>query len=166
MSVKEEADRLFELLNAEELPPSVAISGLDQFSVESKNALVARVTRTFDPASRSQLLARLLLLLTDENRADIETAFISNLRSPFPGARRASLYGLAELNHPSITDLAIVSLRDDSDQVLVTACDLLVPKAKQDPRLWKILQDVYAMHKGDLQFHMTVSFLEAHGITK
>jgi hypothetical protein len=165
MSVKEEADSLFDLLNAEELPPTIAITGLDRFGAESKNELVARVARAFDPIPRGQLLFRLLLILTDENKADMEMAFLVNLRSPDPQARRASLYGLATLNYPGFIDLAILSLRDDSDQVLATACDLLLPKAKEDPRLWKILQDVYSIHKGDPQFYMTVSILEAHGIT-
>ncbi len=166
MNMNEEAGRLFELLNVEDLPPGSVLPELDQFSVESKNELVAHVARTFDPAPRGRLLARLLLILTDENKADMEMAFIANLRSPRPQARKASLYGLAQLKYPGITELAILSLRDESDQVVVTACDLLLHKAKQDPRLWKILQDLYSIHKGNPQFYLTVSLLEANGITK
>ena len=166
MSSKEEIDRLFELLTVEDLPPAAALSGFGALSAESKNEVVSRVARTLDPPPSGKVLARLLMIQTDENRADMQTAFLANLRSPYPEARHASLYGLAQLNYPGFTDLAILSLRDDSDQVLATACDLLLSKAKQEPRLWKILQDVYAVHKGDPQFHMTVSLLEAHGITQ
>jgi hypothetical protein len=164
--MKEEADRLFKLLNAEELPRAIAISGLNSFSAESKNEVVAHIVGAFAPAPGGHLLGRLLMIQTDENKADMETAFLANLRSADPQARKASLYGLAQLHYAGFTDLALLSLRDDSDQVLAMACDLLLPKAKQDPRLWKILQDVHAMHKGDPQFHMTVSLLEAHGITE
>jgi hypothetical protein len=165
-SVEEEADRLFEILNADDLPLVIATSGLNAFSDASKNAVVARAARSFVPAPAGHLLGRLHMIRTDENKADMQTAFLANLRSPYPDARRASLRGLGELDYPGFTDLAILSLRDDTDEVLVTACDLLLPQAKDDPHLWKILQDVYAMHKGDPRFHMTMSLLEAHGIAQ
>src|SRR4029077_3386125 len=166
MSSKEEIDRLFELLSVEDLPPAAALSSFSTFSDESKNEVMARIAQTLNPAPSGKVLARLPNILTDENKTDMETAFLANLRSPHPNARRASLYGLAQLNYPGFTDLAILSLRDDSDQVLAAACDLLLARAKQEPRLWKILQDVYRVHKGDPQFHMTMSLLEAHGITQ
>ena len=166
MSLDEEVNRLQALLSREELPPDPKAYGLDQFSAESKNELIKRLVRTLDPAPRGRLLARLGLIATDQNKADMEQLFIANLRSPRPQARQISLLGLAEMNYPNITDLAVLSLRDDSDQVLVTACDLLLSKAKQDPRLWQFLKDVYTAHKDDPQFHMTKSFLEAHGVNQ
>jgi len=158
-------NQLWELLNLEELPPGSA-SGLDQFSPETKNALITRLARTLEPPLRGRVLARLALIATDQNKGDLESLFITNLRSPHPQARKISLLGLSDLGYPQLNDLAILSLRDDSDQVLATACDLLLPKAKQDPRLLQFLKDVYAGHIGDPQFHMTTSLLEAHGITK
>lgn len=166
MNVRQETERLFELLNAEDLPPGVIVSELEQLSVESKNELVSKIASTFDPEPSGQILARLTLILTEENKTDIERAFITNIRSSDPQARKASLYGLAKLNYSGFIDLAILSLRDDSDQVSAIACDLLIPKAKQDPKLRKILQDVYSIHKDDTRFHMTVSLLKAHGITQ
>src|SRR5512145_970749 len=125
MNVKEEVDHLFELLNAEEMPRSVAISELNQFSSESKNDVVKRVASAFASMPREQLLGRLLMIQTDENKADMETVFLANLRSPNPQSRKASLYGLVKLNYPGIIDLAITLLHDDSDQVLAMACDLI-----------------------------------------
>jgi hypothetical protein len=146
------------------LPPAAAISGLEQFSAESKNELIRRLARTFDPPPRGRLLGRLAMIMNEENKAELERLYIANLRSPYPQARKASLYGLANLNYAGLIDLAILSLRDDSDQVLAAACDLLLPKARQDPQLWKILQEVYALHKGKPGFHATVSLLQAHGM--
>lgn len=164
MNLDEEVDQLWEYLNLEELPPGTA-SGLDQFSEASKNALIARAARTLDPPLRGRVLARLALIATDQNKEDLESLFLTNLRSPHPQARKISLHGLSDLGYPRLTDLAILSLRDDSDQVLATACDLLLPKAQQDPRVLQFLKDVYAAHKGDPEFHMTTSLLEAHGIS-
>jgi hypothetical protein len=55
-------------------------------------------------------------------------------------------------------------MRDDSDQVLAAAIDILLPGAKEDPNLWGFLQGFYVTHKGKDAFHMSVSLLEAHGI--
>jgi hypothetical protein len=165
MSTSQEVDQLYNILNADSVSPAI-LEGLKDFSAASKNQLVAHIAQTLEPVPSAKVLARLLFILTEENRAGVMTAFLVNLRSPYPDARRASLYGLSQLNYPGFIDVAILSLRDDSDQVLATACDLLLPKAKQEPRLWKILQDVYALHKGDPQFHMTMSLLEAHGIAQ
>ncbi len=164
MNLSEEVDQLWEFINLEELPPGSA-SGLDQFSDESKNALISRVARTLDPPLRGRVLARLALIATDQNKEDLESLFITNLRSPHPQARKISLHGLSDIGYRRLTDMAILSLRDDSDQVLVTACDLLLPKANEDSRVLQFLKDVYTAHKGDPDFHMTTSLLEAHGIS-
>src|SRR5712692_8384161 len=148
-AVQAETDRLFDLLNAYDVPPALLESGLGQFSVESKNELVGRVARTLEPPPLGRLLARLLLIVTPVNKPDLVAAYVTNLRSPHSDARRSSLYGLNKLDHPAINDFATAALRDDDDQVIVTACSILLSHAKQEPRLWKILQDLYQTHKDD-----------------
>jgi len=162
--VAEETDRLLAVLNADEVPPHLLEAGLPDFSVASKNELVARVARTFAPAPSGRLLARLQFILTDQNKPDMVTAYVVNLRSPQAEARKFSLYGLQQLEHPALTDLALLSLRDDNDEVLFAACHILLPQARQEARLWKILQGVYAVHQGQKKFYMSMSLLEGHGI--
>jgi hypothetical protein len=161
-----EVDRLRALLNAYHVSPDTIEAGFKEFSLESKNELVAQIARTFEPAPSGKLLARLLFILTDQNREDMMTAFLSNLHSSDPEARAASLAGLAKLGHPHIVDFALASLRDTSDLVVVAACNILIPTAKQDPRLWKILQELYIARKGNPEFHMSTSFLEAHAVNQ
>lgn len=165
MSNQDEADRLFDLLNSDEVPRAVMMSGFSDFSNEAKNEVAARVAREFANDPRGRLLGRLLMIQTEENKADLAKAFIANLRSSRPQARQASLYGLAKLDHESLVHFALLSLRDDTDQVLATACDILLPKAKDDPGLRQILKDVYLSHKDNPDFHMTTSRLEAGGIS-
>ncbi len=165
MGIDTEIDQLLSILNAEDLRPDRLESGLADFSIESKNELMSRIARTFDPPPQARLLARLPFILTDANKPDMVTAFIANLRSPYPEARKFSLYGLEKLGHPGVVDFALASLRDDADEVLVAACSILLPKAKQDPRLWKVLQNVYTANKGKEKFYLSTSFLEAHSVT-
>jgi hypothetical protein len=159
-----ETDRLFELLNSYHLGPNQLEAGFVEFSEESKNEVVSRIARTYEPAPQGNLLARLIFILTDANKSDMTTAFLANLRSPTPGARKASLYGLEKLEHPGIVDFALNSLRDDADEVLVAACDILVRKAKEQPQIWELLKSFYAAHRGREEFYGITSFLEAHGI--
>lgn len=166
MGTDEEVDQLFNILNAEDIRPDKLESGFKDFSVESKNELVARIARTFDPPPQGRLLARLLFILTNDNKSDMVTALIANLRSPYPEARKASLYGLDGLEHPGIVDFALNSLRDNSDQVLVAASAILLSKARQDVRVWKLLQGFYAIHKDKEEFYGVTTLLEAHGINR
>lgn len=163
-TVRAEADRLFELLNAYDVPPAVLESGLKQFSVESKNEVASRVARTSDPAPSGRLLARLLFILTDANTPDVTAAYVRNLRSADPDARKFSLYGLQQLRHPTLTDFATAALKDDEDQVVNAACHILLPQAKQDPGLWKVLQDRFNVRKDDKRFSASTNLLRAHGI--
>lgn len=163
MSTSQEAEQLYQILNADAVHPAV-LEGLQNYSADSKNELVARVAQTFEPAPPPRVLARLLFLLTDENRTGVTTAFLVNLRSPYPEARKACLYGLQKLEYPAIIELALHALRDEDDQVVAAACDLLLLKAKQDLQLWTLLQQVYAARKATKGFHLTNSLLEAHNI--
>jgi hypothetical protein len=161
--MSEKADKLLSILSAEEVQRAFWESGLNEFSAEERNEAVARVARTSEPAPPGRLLARLLFIVTDQNKPDMIAAFLANLNSPDPDARKASLYGLQELGNPGVTDFALAALRDSSDQVITAACTVLLPQAKQDPRLWTILRDLYAAHQGKTEFHMSNSFLQAHG---
>jgi hypothetical protein len=165
MSIDEEVERLFNTLNAEEIQRAFWQSGLDAFSTESKNELVNRVATMFEPPPSGALLGRLIFIANDQNKPTLITAYLTNLHSPDPEARKASLYSLEKLGHPNIVDLALASLRDNNDQVMLAACTILVPKAKQDPRLQKILEQVYSAHKDQPEFHMSMSFLAAHSFS-
>lgn len=166
MEIDSEVQRLLELLNAEDLRPAELEFGLQEFSVESKNELVARAARTFDPPPEGRFLARLLFIMTDENRSDMQLALIANLRSPHPEARRASLYGLEQLGHPGVVDFALNALRDDSDQVLAAACSILLSRAKEDSRIRQLLHGFYKTHRGQDEFYGVTSLLEAHGVDR
>ncbi len=162
--IQDEANRLQEVLTAEKVHPLVLEEGFTEFSNASKNALVARVARTFAPHPSGKLLARLLFIRTADNEAAMRTAFVANLRSPDAEARKASLYGLAELGHEALQDLALLSMRDEADQVLTAALNILLPIAKETPNLWAYLQNLYTTLQGKETLHMSLSLLEAHGI--
>ena len=163
-TIKSESERLYEFLSEDKLHPLELEEKSKTASPESKNELMRRLAHMFEPAPPGRVLARLAYMLTPQNRADMTTAFLFNLRAKEPEARVSSLYGLAKLEYPNLDGLALVALRDDADVVLAAACQILLPKTKHDATLLKILQAVYAAHKGDSAFHMSVSLLEAHGI--
>lgn len=163
-AIEEEAERLLEALSAEKVHPLVLEAGFKEYSNASKNEVVARVARAFVPPPKGALLARLLFIRTPENETSMRTAFLANLRSPYAEARKFSLLGLKQVGHEALMDLALLSLRDDADQVLATALDLLLPAAKTNRSLWTLLQGFYATHKGQEAFHMSIGLLEAHGI--
>jgi hypothetical protein len=163
MSTPQDMDQLYNILSADAVSPAI-LEGLKDLSTASKNLLATRLAQTFEPAPSGRMLARLLSLVTEENKAQVTTAFLLNLRSPDSDARKASLYGLQQLQYPAITELALNALRDTDDQVVASACDILLPRAKQDVQLWRLLQQVYAAYKDKAEFYMTRSLLEAHDI--
>ena len=162
---KTESELLYEFLSVDKLHPLELEDKSKTASLESKNELVRRLAHMFEPAPPGRVLARLLYLLTPQNRADMATVFLLNLRAKEAESRVSSLYGLQKLGYPNLDGLALAALRDDADIVLAAACQILLPKSKHDATLWKLLQAVYAAHKGDSAFHMSVSLLEAHGVT-
>jgi hypothetical protein len=162
MSSSDKLERLFNILNAEEIQRAFWQSGLDEFSAEDRNALVARLVRNSGTALQGRLVGRLLFIATDENKPDMMAIFRDNLHSADPVARKASLYGLEKLGHPSIVDFAVASLQDSDDQVVTEACRILLPRAMQDPRLRQNLQEVYAANKGKSEFHMSTALLASH----
>jgi hypothetical protein len=163
MPLEEEVQRLGELLDVEDLVPFVATTGLAEISDDAKNAFAAALARHLDPPPSGRLLARLPLIVTDANRDDLVSVMLTNLRSPDPNARRASLGGLNDLGYERVTDLALASLRDDVDAVVAAATQILVGDA-DDPRVRGMLSDLYAAHRDEPEFHLTRSLLEAHGI--
>lgn len=162
----QEVERLLELLNADAVHPAVLESKLKEFTPRSKDEVVARTATSFEPAPSGKLLARLPLILSEQNKADMVAAFVVNLRSPEAAARKFSLYGLEGLKHPQLDDFALLSLRDGDDQVVYAACYILMPKARHDARLRKVLQSVYNSRKDQKEFYMSMSYLKAEGIEK
>lgn len=164
-STKTESELLYEFFSEDKLHPLEMEEKSKTASPESKNELVRRLAHMFEPAPPGRVLARLPYLLTPQNRGDMATVFLVNLRAKEAESRVSSFYGLQKLEYPDLDGLALAALRDDADIVLAAACQILLPKSKRDTPLWKLLQEVYAAHKGDSAFHMSVSLLEASGVT-
>ena len=166
MSIQQEVEQLRQILNAEEVPHTLVLSGFQEFSDEVKNALVEQAAQIFEPPLSGRLVARLIYLLTDINRRNMQRVFVNNLRSPDPEARKASLYGLEKLEHPALVDFALHALRDDADQMLAPACDILLRKVEHDPVLRKLLRSFYQTYKDKPEFYSVRTLLEAHGIDR
>lgn len=159
--VTAEARRLEEFLSTPEIHPLIMEQKLQEFSDAGKNALVARLATTFNPPPPGRVLMRLIEVRTPDNEADLTRLYVTNLRSPNPNARGASLHGLHELNHPLIFDFALSALHDTDDFVLFEACTILLLRAADDPNIVKMLQEVQASHAGDPKFPMTTNLLES-----
>jgi hypothetical protein len=166
MTSQQDVEQLKKMLSAEEIPQTMVLSGFQEFSDEVKDALVEQAAQTFEPPLSGKLVARLIYLLTDNNRANLQRVFVNNLRSPDPEARKASLYGLEKLEHPALVDFALHALRDDADQMLAPACDILLRKAERDPVVRKLLRSFYEAYKDKPEFYSVRSLLEAHGIDR
>ncbi|WP_322748768.1 MULTISPECIES: hypothetical protein [unclassified Frankia] len=164
MSTEDEVHELAELLETEDLVPFVALTAVDRFSDQAKDELVARVARQFSPPPSGRLVARLQMFATEAARPALIGVYLANLRSTDPQARWASLEGLALQGYPHVADLALAALRDDTDQVVAAATQILLPAAEHDERLRALLAGVHAAHRGDPAFHLTTSLLAAHGI--
>jgi hypothetical protein len=160
-----DADKLYAILNGENVHPVVLDSAINSFSEMAKNQVVARVASTFAPPPGGALLDRLLFISTPGNQAEMAGAFIVNLRSPLPEARRASLQGLEKLEHPALVQFALLSVRDESDMVVALACQILTARTKQDPVVWKLLRSAYTARVGRQEFYLSNTILEAHGVT-
>jgi len=163
-TVEADADRLYRILDSGHVTPEVMQTIPNDYSVESRNEVAMRVARLPKHEANGWLLARLPMIVTPENQATLMATFEANLDSPKPQSRKASLYGLEKLEHPQLTQLALPLLGDEDDTVLYAACHVLLPPARSDWELWQKLQAVYRAHKGDEQFHMSMSLLEAHDI--
>ncbi len=83
-----------------------------------------------------------------------------------PAARRASLQGLEKLEHAALVDFALLSLRDETDEAVHAACQILLPVAKRDARIWEILEGVYAARKDSEKFGSSVNLLKANGVER
>ena len=160
-----EADKLFDILNADKVHPVELDAASKNFSDAAKNQVVARAAGAFEPPPRGPLLQRLLFIITERNKADITTVFIANLRSPLPDARQASLQALEKLEHPALVQFALVSMRDTSDTVVAVACQILIARAKEDPLIRNFVERAYLARRGKKEFYLSNSILEAHGIT-
>jgi hypothetical protein len=157
-----EAQRLLEILRSADIRPDQLEAGFPDFSNEAKNELARQLARMLEPPPEGRVLARLLHLITEKNRQDVVNALILNLHSPDPAARKTSLYGLHELEHLGIEDFALSALRDESDQVVTAACQILMPKAQQSMRLWNLLHDFYTAHRPEARYYMAINLLKAN----
>src|SRR5690606_41991532 len=126
-SLSPEARALFEALNGQEVPRAWLASGFAEYSTASKDELVARIAETLHPAPSGRLLERLKYIQTTDNGEDLRLAYLTNLRSADPQARKASLFGLNELGYAAIEDFALNALRDQADEVSVEAVQHLAP---------------------------------------
>lgn len=159
-----DADRLFAILNGDKVHPAVLDAAMRDFDEAAKIAVVQRVTTMFDPPPSGALLDRLLLILTPGNKAAMRLAFVANLRSPLAEARRASVSGLDKLGDPEIVSFALLSVRDDADRVVATACQILFDKAPNNREIRKLLEEVHKARAGKKEFYLSNSVMEAHGI--
>lgn len=165
-SAPSDADRLLKFLNAEK-PSKVDLNTkFDQFSDAVKLEVAKRLAETFEPPPSGPVLSRLTFIKTVENTPFLRLTYLGNLRSPDASARAACLYGLKDIGYERLSDLALLSLRDDADEVCAAAVDLMLPDAKKNPSLSKLLGGLHAARKGNARFHMTVSLLEAHQLTE
>lgn len=164
MSVDDDVREMRELLEQEDLVPGAALLAYERFSDEVKDALIADVARQFTPAPSGKLLARLVPVVTNTSRPVLTGVYLTNLRSPDPQARVASLQGLVALGYPQVTDLALASLRDDTDAVVSAAAAALLPLAAGDQQVRDLLGAVLATHRDDPEFHVTVNLLTANNI--
>ncbi|MCP4250646.1 MAG: hypothetical protein GY778_26695 [bacterium] len=163
-TIEQDTTRLLKILNGRKVSPNVLETDVPAFTAESKNEAVQRVAKEPAHKQSGQLLARLPLIETPQNKAGMTAIFEENLDAPEPAARRSSLYGLEKLEHPRLKELAIPLLEDDDDTVLYAACHVILPHAPGDRELWEKLQRAYRARKGDERFHMSTSLLEAHEI--
>jgi len=161
-AVRDESERLFERLNGD-LGRKDLKEGFGAFSDASKRAVVERVATRYDTPPRAALLGRLLMIRNAEIDPTLMCVYLENLGSPDAESRKFCLLGLQELGYPQLADLALLSLRDPSDQVAAMAIDALVPHAKKDPILRAYLESYHAARAGQETYHMSVSLLEAHG---
>jgi hypothetical protein len=164
MSLEDEVRELVEFLEEEDLEPFFEMTGVDRFSEAARDEVVARTARQFSPPPSGRLLAQLAQIATDASRPALIGIYLANLRSPDAQARLSSLDGLVMMDYPRVADLALAALRDDADQVVAVAVEILLPAAEHEERLRDLLAGVYAGHRGDPAFHMTTTLLAAHGI--
>jgi HEAT repeat protein len=156
-----ETDRLIAILEDHHVPPNVLEDEVPAFSDAAKEAAAARFAD--EPGAASpQVLARLPLIRTERNEADIATALRAGLSSPDAGARKFAIYGLQTLGLPEATDAALAALEDDDDQVVVAAASVLLPEAAGNSEVADALRAAYEARVGKEEFHTTVNMLEAH----
>jgi hypothetical protein len=160
--LSDETKSLFELLNAEEIPRARLATEFQDYSDASKNELISHIAQSLSFTPNGRLLARLKFIQTPDNTADLNLAYLVNLRSADPQARKVSLIGLNELSHPAIEDFALNALRDDADSVSTAAVQILLPKAQQEPRIRRLLYDFSQVHQNEPEFYTTLRLLEAH----
>lgn len=162
--LSEESRELYTLLDSEEVPRTQLAAQFPEFSDASKNELIAYVAKTLRPPPSGRLLARLKFIQTSGSTDDLRLAYLVNLRSEDPHARKISLLGLNEVSHPAIEDFALTALRDHADEVSTAAVRILLPSAQEEPRVRSLLHDFYIANRDDPEYYTTLRLLEAHAM--
>lgn len=157
-----DAEQLLQALAAPKLHPAEIEALSRRYDDSTRTQAITQVAAMFDPPPAAGLLARLVFLRSPANEALLAQLFIANLRAAQADARLASLRGLEALRHPSLTQFALLSLRDESDPVVAAACQILLPQA--DPRVRQFLRQAWLARKGRPEFYLSNSVLEAAGI--
>lgn len=161
--IDDEAARLYAALGGYSVSPLILEHGFPEFSVDSKNRVVARLAAASNVPQPGKVLGRLPFILTPANAQDMAAVFINNLHGVEADARTSSLYGLQRLAHRRLEEFAETLLSDPNDDVLVAAISVLVPKAKQDQRLRQRFEELYRANRGNPAFYTSNALLEAHG---
>jgi hypothetical protein len=160
-----EARSLLETLEDLHVAKKQVSEGFAEFSQAAKDEVIEHVARTFSPAPAGRLLARLMFVRSPDSQRALERALLANLRSDDAEARKFALYGLQELKYANLEDIALLSLRDESDAVTAAAAQILLPAAKSDSDLRALLTSFYEARRADGSFHATTSILSAASIT-
>ena len=154
-----EADRLEATLFGMEVSKFLISTRFQNFSDTSKNDVVARLGQNHPAPLPGRVLARLPYIATAQNRTAIVALYRRDLGSRLPAARQESLYGLERLGEPDAVIAARGALGDDDDGVLVAAISILLPRARQDPDVWRLLQRAYQARKDDARLYNSMGLL-------
>lgn len=134
------------------------------YSDQVKNELVEFLAMRDQPLPQGKLIGRLHFIATAHNIEHMKRVYVANLKSLFPEARTASLYGLQQLGDEHLEDFAIGSLEDESNEVTMAACSILASASKKIVTVRRQLELLYKKREFDPRFHGTIELLKAHGI--
>jgi len=162
VQLAEKTEQLLDIMNAEYVSPDLIESEFKGFSNAIKNKVAHKIATTFTPTPTANLLKLLMFIRTDKNLQDITNTYLLNLNSSDVDVRRACLFALQELEHPTIKDLALNALKDKDNDILFTAAMILLDKKKQDKGINSLLQQCYQSHKDDEHYYSFSKLLEAH----
>lgn len=154
-----DADRLEATLFGMEVSKYMISTRFQGFNDATKDEVVLRFLHHRPAPLPGRVLARLTYIETPRNRPGVVALYRRDLQSGLAEARRASLYGLQAMSEPDTMDAARAALGDPDDGVLVAAISILLPRAKEDPGTWRLLQRVYQDRKDDPRLYNSMGLL-------